>query len=1200
MTIQVHLRVDEHNRVQAYLNEKPIAEAVALDHLLQMVRTGREESGRSLWVPETTVHSPVATIQDPLGQRLFQSLGGPTLLSSLETDPDSLLLLHIDPPAETVPWERATLPEGDLLAIAYSVARVVNRPVPSLSQSQAVSQLLVLTADPLVDEWGRPRRARLDFEAELKGLRQALAEANVGLTARRVPPTRGELQAALRQGPAILHLAAHGTVNEKGPWLLLEDKTGGPDRLSGHELIRLAPRGYLRLVVLAACLTAAGGPTQRLARALVEKGAPAVVGMQGTLPDSLAPAFARHFYAALFQGLPLPEALRQARLAMHDDALDLLKGEEEREVQAKHLAALPVLYLAQNVLEAFPLPQGQPAPYLNLPGRVALPEETISAPTPFLGREEHLHGLARLYQEGHRVITLTGTAGVGKTALAAAFARRFAWYWLHGVVGYSFAPFEEQLPPALAFAQALGAAALGPEAAQTLTRAADLPGLLRERGWQGLLVLDNYETVLQALEEEGRDGPAHRIHRLVYRLAEDGHALLLTSRQQPAGLPGETTYPRHGHLLGLPEAEAAALFVYHSQRAKGLSHEKQTSLARQVAQATEGHPLAIRLLAHEFDHSLEVMPEAFLTNWAEELQQAEVHGLPHHHRTFTAALDRTYRRLDPETQRRARLLALYPFPFLAEAAALAWHLRTAEAAPDAKAARSTLSNLHQRGLLEVTMTFAGSDVPRVFRLLPPVREALRARLTPDEETEAQQALAAYGAWLARRAYGAIHYDLALAQLVRESMPALDAAVATLEGIERLWHIQRTAWLKKAYGDYDGALELLQPYDRELPAAPDEEVRRAYSSLWYELAGIYATRGDLDRALRLYQQSLDIDDRLGDQKGKAATLHEMAYIYRLRGDLDRALHLYQQNLDILERLGDQRGKAATLHAMAYIYRLRGDLDRALRLYQQSLDIFDRLGDQKGKAATLVMMGQVLASQGHLTQALEYYMQGLNILDRLGDQRGKAMTLGMLGQLLFAQGQHAEGIHAVLEGYLILQVLDIDPQGRKTLEEVLAQMRREAGPQVFDPIWAELTQGAPLPEWLTTTALTIPAEALPPEWKSMLQALVAEQGDEVSLEDLPPEAQEALKALLALLQAEPWDQAALQGVALYQAVRQGAAPLEQAVEQLQTWAQQAREGESPGSPWLDVATLFEALAARLEGQEAPPVPERYVDLWKRFVL
>ena len=120
--------------------------------------------------------------------------------------------------------------------------------------------------------------------------------------------------------------------------------------------------------------------------------------------------------------------------------------------------------------------------------------------------------------------------------------------------------------------------------------------------------------------------------------------------------------------------------------------------------------------------------------------------------------------------------------------------------------------------------------------------------------------------------------------------------------------------------------------------------------------------------------------------------------------------------------------------------------------------------------------------------------------------------------------------MLQGYLLLRRLNIEPQSQKTLEEILTIMRRQAGPQVFDPIWAEVTGGAPLPEWLVratggspqgttpTPEVVIPAEALPEEARQMLQQMVAQTGAEGGprpLDDLPEGIQQALAAFLQVL-------------------------------------------------------------------------------------
>ena len=45
-----------------------------------------------------------------------------------------------------------------------------------------------------------------------------------------------------------------------------------------------------------------------------------------------------------------------------------------------------------------------------------------------------------------------------------------------------------------------------------------------------------------------------------------------------------------------------------------------------------------------------------------------------------------------------------------------------------------------------------------------------------------------------------------------------------------------------------------------------------------------------QAIALYNQVLEIDERIGDIQTKAATLHQLAIIYALRGDVDDAIAL----------------------------------------------------------------------------------------------------------------------------------------------------------------------------------------------------------------------------------------------------------------------------------------------------------------------
>jgi tetratricopeptide (TPR) repeat protein len=158
--------------------------------------------------------------------------------------------------------------------------------------------------------------------------------------------------------------------------------------------------------------------------------------------------------------------------------------------------------------------------------------------------------------------------------------------------------------------------------------------------------------------------------------------------------------------------------------------------------------------------------------------------------------------------------------------------------------------------------------------------------------------------------------------------------------------------------------------------------------------VLVTRGDLDGAMRLYQQSLEIKERLGDlnawaytcagKRGRHAARNRNAWpraCWSPACDLDGAMRLYQQSLELEERLGDLKGKSATLHAMANVLVTRGDLDGAMRLYQQSLELDERLGNLQGKAITLGTMGQALWAQGKHGEAIASLWSGLKLLRQL---------------------------------------------------------------------------------------------------------------------------------------------------------------------------------------------------------------------------
>ncbi|MCE7989264.1 MAG: CHAT domain-containing protein [Caldilinea sp. CFX5] len=175
---------------------------------------------------------------------------------------------------------------------------------------------------------------RLDVERERQqvevAIRPLVDQGRVQLTWLSGQSWR-DLQQWMRPGYGpwhIFHFIGHGEFDQRRDEgrLFLADEQGKAQAISATQLNRLLAfqRGTLRLALLNACEGARGGKFDVLsstAATLVLGGLPAVLAMQYAITDTVALEFARTFYSALADNLPVDAAVADARNAinLHDE-----------------------------------------------------------------------------------------------------------------------------------------------------------------------------------------------------------------------------------------------------------------------------------------------------------------------------------------------------------------------------------------------------------------------------------------------------------------------------------------------------------------------------------------------------------------------------------------------------------------------------------------------------------------------------------------------------------------------------------------------------------------------------------------------------------------------------------------------------------------------------------------------------------------
>ena len=150
----------------------------------------------------------------------------------------------------------------------------------------------------------------------------------------------------------------------------------------------------------------------------------------------------------------------------------------------------------------------------------------------------------------------------------------------------------------------------------------------------------------------------------------------------------------------------------------------------------------------------------------------------------------------------------------------------------------------------------------------------------------------------------------------------------------------------------------------------------------QLGTIYSHRGELERALLSFQQSLDAYESAGDVLGQANVQNNIGVLERQRGRHAAAVAAYGGSLTIRERIGDQLGQVHSHNNLGQIHYLQGDLPSAVSSFDAALAIARSIGYILGVGASLIGLGASRAEQGDADAARADLLAGVSEIERSG--------------------------------------------------------------------------------------------------------------------------------------------------------------------------------------------------------------------------
>jgi predicted ATPase/class 3 adenylate cyclase len=673
-----------------------------------------------------------------------------------------------------------------------------------------------------------------------------------------------------------------------------------------------------------------------------------------------------------------------------------------------------------------------------------LPSNLPHPGPPLVGRADDLAAMTELVRE-HRVVTVTGPGGVGKTRFAIDVGRMLAPEFMDGV---AFVPLAhvteaEDFVPALAVA-------LDVKMAEGRTLREGIVSLIGDM--KALLLLDNLEQVVAA---------APQVADLVERCA--ALRVVITSRTPlhiaaereyalaPLALPPPSAAESPESLLDYP---AVALLVERIRATRGsfeLTPENATATVA-VCRRLDGLPLALELagarlrllspqaLLERLDHALDVL--ASTRRDVSERQQ-----------TLRATIDWSHSLLTEAEQRLFRRLAAFAGGFTVDDV-------EAVCADPGEPVLDELESLVDKALVK-----ADAQGDRL-RMLETIREYARERLDAAGETGAFALRHAerYAA-LARQIRGGIESREQVRSIERgiSEETNIEAALDTLAALAQAgdadacriglqlcgdlwlyWHIRGMHLTASkhcaSFLGVDGGGAPTSERGCALVAAGTASwtlgrFERADDE-WAEAHRIAAEVGsgrdvcvatfcrglgllmsDLEAARAAMTESIEGSRALGFVWAEGFALALLGLVEAAAGDEDAARASYTKGLDIQRQVGDAEGAGLSLGGLAQLAVLRGDHEGGLDLYRQSLASFEAIGDRAEEARILSEIAWTHLEVGDSALARRSFVESVQAYTDIGSVRGVGLSLVGLAaaQALGGRPERALQIAAAAERY-----------------------------------------------------------------------------------------------------------------------------------------------------------------------------------------
>jgi tetratricopeptide (TPR) repeat protein len=598
------------------------------------------------------------------------------------------------------------------------------------------------------------------------------------------------------------------------------------------------------------------------------------------------------------------------------------------------------------------------------------------------GRNPELEQLPNwLENKNIRLIGIEGLGGIGKSTLVKKIYNQpqgfDAKYWVDVSHKLDFSEFAKQVLKKLDNR---------PQDVEKIPEAQLSDALVNcLRDGQYLLVIDNLETLLKP-DGQWQD----ELYKTFFdRWLKSGgkSKVIITTREQPIPTAVNTRWLQ---LQGLEISEGINLL-------QNLEIKHSEAELKSLVERVEGHPLALRLMASFLKQKGQNhFPKLDKSNIVRLLSDSDIPGMHQDKENVKrlSSLEGIFSRLSPKLQKLFLNLSVYQDRFNQAAAAALL--------PEEKIDNSDLIQLVEKRLLEKPTNENGEQCFKFQRFTKTY-----AQLRAGDQTKAHERAIDYYKSLAKTPPFQREEDLKEHREIFYhycQMKRYDLAFDTIAIFDKFLDLQGYNTLRVTLYK-----ELVEEWE------PSKEEKSKFMLSFYALANAYCFLSEYPKAIKYYQQTLDVAREINDRQREAKALNRLGRVYSTLGNYGRAIDCHKKSQELFQEIGDSGGKAASLSNLGNVlsnlgnvYSLIGKYKLAVKDCTEALKIKQEIGDREGEIYALVNLGNVYQLSRKYDGAIKCHEQALKIAREIKNRLWEATSLNNLGKAHNSLGEYDKAI------------------------------------------------------------------------------------------------------------------------------------------------------------------------------------------------